>query len=127
MKKLITIVCLVMFVGLAMGQEPTDPKEFVYCQLVGQAKMLSSKVTVEVDFGQEKNWNSSKLRGEDGKPISFNSMVDAMNFMGALGWEFQQAYVITSGQTNVYHWLLRKKANTEELQALRDMVAKQPR
>lgn len=41
-------------------------------------------------------------------------MVDAMNYMGALGWEFQQAYVITvpggfGGNQNVYHWLLRKE------------------
>lgn len=35
-------------------------------------------------------------------------MVDAMNYMGALGWEFQQAYVVTTGQQNVYHWLMRK-------------------
>lgn len=39
-------------------------------------------------------------------------MVDAMNFMGTLGWEFEQAYVVTVGggtsSQNVYHWLLSK-------------------
>lgn len=40
---------------------------------------------------------------ETGKNIVFNSMVDAMNFMGKLGWEFEQAYVVTMGGQNVYH------------------------
>ena len=39
-------------------------------------------------------------------------MVDAMNYMGKLGWEFEQAYVVTLGSgasgSNVYHWLLSK-------------------
>jgi len=34
-------------------------------------------------------------------------MVDAMNFMGTLGWEFVQAYVVTESNQNVYHWLLK--------------------
>ena len=48
-----------------------------------------------------------------GDPIKFNSMVDAMNYMGRIGWEFTQAYVITIGKQNVYHWLLKKKLETE--------------
>ena len=48
----------------------------------------------------------------DGKVQEFNSMVDAMNYMGTLGWEFEQAYVVTvgsgAGASNVYHWLLSK-------------------
>lgn len=35
-------------------------------------------------------------------------MVDAMNYMGNFGWKFVQAYAITIGQSNVYHWLLYK-------------------
>lgn len=41
-------------------------------------------------------------------------MVDAMNYMGRLGWEFEQAYVVTVGQQNVYHWLLSKKISDDE-------------
>ncbi len=49
---------------------------------------------------------------ENGNIRSFNSMVDAMNYMGSLGWEFEQAYVVTIGTggtaQNVYHWLMSK-------------------
>ncbi len=38
-------------------------------------------------------------------------MVDAMNYMGKRGWEFEQAYVVTIGNQNVYHWLLSKGNN----------------
>lgn len=92
----------------------------VYCELRGTGKFMSSKVIVTVDFGQETNiWTSSSkqyLVDERGKAKSFNSMVDAMNFMGRLGWNFEQAYIVTSGSQNVYHWLLSKSiANEEEI------------
>ena len=92
-------------------------QEYIYCQIVGAGKILSNKVTVEIDFGQQTGlFTDKRLRDEKGKVIEFNSMVDAMNFMGADGWEFMQAYVITldTGMTkqNVYHWLLKKRMDS---------------
>ena len=89
----------------------------IYCELVGTQRLLSTKVTVEVevDFGQQSkfiNINDNRLVDEKGQVIIFNSMIDALNYMGALGWEFEQAYVVTIGSgassSNVYHWLLSK-------------------
>lgn len=41
-----------------------------------------------------------------------------MNFMGELGWEFEQAYIVTIGSgtsaQNVYHWLLSRYLSDEE-------------
>ncbi len=78
--------------------------------------MLSKKVDVELDFGQ-----SSKFFQDDrivdpktGKPKTFNSMVDALNFMGTLGWEFVQAYVVTSGDQSIYRWLVRRAVRVDE-------------
>ena len=42
------------------------------------------------------------------KVHTFPSMIEAMNFMSKNGWEFVQAYVTTSGNENVYRWLLKK-------------------
>jgi hypothetical protein len=39
----------------------------------------------------------------------FNSMIDGMNYMGEHGWEFVQAYAVTSGNQNVYRYVLKKK------------------
>lgn len=91
------------------------PGGFVYCQLVGTANFTMTKVTVEIDFGQARKVfeRNKRLLDENGKPIKFNSMVDAMNYMGSMGWEFVQAYVVTVNNSNVYHWLLKKKLKEE--------------
>lgn len=97
----------------------SDGTHRVYCELLGEQKgLFSSKVKVTVDFGQETNyWKGRKdqqLVDENGKNIDFNSMIDAMNYMGNLGWKFVQAYVVTTGNQNVYHWLLYKDITPDE-------------
>jgi predicted phage gp36 major capsid-like protein len=42
------------------------------------------------------------------KPMTFNSMIDGMNYMGARGWQFVQAYTVGDGGYHVYRWLLKK-------------------
>jgi hypothetical protein len=88
-----------------------ESAKFVYCEMVGTQKILSTKITIALDFGEAKNiWKDNRLKDEvTGKAQSFNSMVDALNYMGEQGWEFEQAYVVSIGQQNVYHWLLKKK------------------
>lgn len=107
MKHLLFIAALLT--GMVWAQEFQEPK-YVYAEIVGQSGFMSKKVTITIDYGQiESIWQDARIRDEDGKVKKFNSMVDAMNFMGGLGWEFQQAYVVTVGNQNVYHWLLRKE------------------
>lgn len=111
MKKLFFISMLLFSISSFAQNESTHR---VYCELLGTAKFMSTKVTVTVDFGQDnRGWNA-KLVDEKGKSLSFNSMVDAMNFMGKLGWKFEQAYTIGSGGNFVYHWLLSKDISEGE-------------
>jgi hypothetical protein len=88
----------------------STPK-FTYCEIVGTQKLFSPKVTIMVDYGQERTFfQDIRVRDEQtGKVQAFNSMVDGLNFMGDNGWEFVQAYIVTLGQQNVYHWLLKRK------------------
>lgn len=109
-----------MLIALAVSAQD---KYLAYAELLGYQKgLFSNKVKVNVDFGQNVSfWKASRdmrLVTEDGKDIVFNSMVDAMNFMGRCGWKFMQAYVVTEGTQNVYHWLLSKEvSNDEEIKA----------
>ena len=115
MKKTILLM-LALVVSVAVFAQ--NPPRKVYCQIVGTQKFLSDKCTVEVDYGQEKDmwaWKGQSLEDENGEKLVFNSMVDAMNFMGELGWEFQDTYVITVGQQHVYHWLLAKYISDESI------------
>lgn len=105
---------LILLHGVSFSQEPS---KFTYCEIVGTQKFLSQKVIVQIDYGQEMKFfsrNNFMLDPLTGKPISFNSMVDALNYMGQDGWEFVQAYAVTVGNSNVYHWLLKKPENNDE-------------
>jgi hypothetical protein len=87
-----------------------DSNQYIYCEIVGYRKLLSNKVTIEIDFGQyrPRGKDNRLTDNQTGERINFNSMIDALNFMGKFGWEFVQAYAITMGSQNVYHFLMKK-------------------
>jgi len=117
MKKALFILTLIISLGLVSklqsqtNEIAVDTVKYVYCELMGIQKFMSTKVTVSIDFGEEHSYfQDTRLRDEaTGKVQTFNSMVDALNYMGGKGWEFFHAYVVTAGSQNVYHWLLKKK------------------
>ncbi|MGV2987819.1 hypothetical protein ACE1OE_09255 [Vibrio sp. E150_011] len=61
-----------------------------YARVVARGKLLSlTKWKVEVDFGQEVEIsirNKGLLRDESGNTVSFNSPIDAVNFLNSKGW-----------------------------------------
>lgn len=108
MKKIILILALAF-----SGFISANAQSKIYCELLGTRQFLSKKVTISIDFGQQtKLFSDNRMVDENGNVIVFNSMIDAMNYMGNLGWEFEQAYVVTVGSGSssslVYHWLLSK-------------------
>ncbi len=113
---LMAIVSLVGFSAMAQGNDSiqSQPK-FLYCEIVGSASLFSTKVKIDVDYGQEVSfWKQDRrMKSETGESIKFNSMVDALNHMGTEGWDFVQAYVVTVGNQNVYHWMLKRKIETK--------------
>lgn len=111
MKKKFLITLLLLFInGFVNSQTDSNGPEYEYCQLLGVGKLFSNKVNVTIDYGQERKFfQDNRIKNEDGTPKTFNSMVDGMNFMGLYGWEFVQAYAITIGNQNVYHYLLKRK------------------
>lgn len=128
MKKFILFAILVFITQNLTSQDLNVSKNgnsYIYCEILGTMKLLSNKVTVNIDFGQNTKFGEdTRLRDETGKVITFNSMVDAMNWMGAQGWEFVQAYVVTVQNQNVYHWLLKldiRFLSPEELEEVKSM------
>lgn len=112
MKKLILLSLIVLMSVPMFAQENTSNEKtrdsFLYAEILGYSKLLSTKVSVTIDFGQNTTlFEDTRLSDENGKVINFNSMVDAMNWMGAQGWEFVQAYTASEGDQSVYHWLLK--------------------
>lgn len=91
---------------------PIENIDAEYVQIVGTNKLFSSKVTIEIDFGQRTkllgSYKESGIVDENEQRVEFNSMIDALNFMTSQGYEFVQAYAVSSDNQNVYHYLLKR-------------------
>ena len=98
---------------MAQTAPPTTPPAATrteeYCMVLATQKFMSTKVTIAIDYGQERKFFSdNRYKDADDKVQAFNSVVDALNFQNSQGWEFVNAYVITLGSQNVYHYLMRR-------------------
>ena len=113
MRKIIAITFCLFAFGLTnaysqtVNNVPIEDIDVDYIQIVGTSKMLSNKLTIRLDFGQENKLFSKKdnqVKGADGKRIVFNSMIDALNFFSKNGYEYVDAYTVTVSSQNVYHY-----------------------
>jgi hypothetical protein len=122
MKKLfiftVALLATVVLQAQTVNDVPLSELDAEYVMIVGTGKFMSNKVAIQLDFGQETKFfgggKEQKLLDENGKKLELNSMIDALNFMSKFGYDFVNAYVITSekgmgGTQNVYHWILRKQ------------------
>ena len=123
MKKLIFSLLLVSGLCLSLAASAqnapaTEGQPYkVYCEIVSTMRNLfSDKTSVELDFGQAANfWSTDrKIVDEEGKTITFNSVLDAVNYMAVRGWVFEQMYIVQSiskgdSGTPAYHWIMSKE------------------
>ena len=109
MKKIFIILCSSGITLASFSQSDSASIE-QYCQVIATPRLFSNKVTIDIDFGEEKSfWNDERLRTYDGKLKKFNTIIDALNFMGREGWIFINAYPVSSDNTVVYHYAFRKR------------------
>jgi hypothetical protein len=107
---LVVLLCAAMY-GQTATPDTTSVTKYSYCEIVGATNMLQTKVTITIDFGQVTKFFADNRYKDPAtsKPYTFNSMVDALNFMGKQGWDFAAAYTIGNAQNGyVYHFLLKK-------------------
>ena len=108
---------LVILLGM-LSMTAVAQNKMAYCKIVATSKLFSTKVNIKVDFGQGRDyWDYTKdyLVDENGKAIIFNSVVDALNYMGTFGWELVTTCAIGDSQNGfVYHFLMCKKINSDE-------------
>lgn len=107
------LICGITLKAQTVNDVPLKDIDVEYVQIVGTSKLLSTKLTIEIDFGQRTKFFSSGketiVKDTEGKAVDFNSMIDALNFMSKNGYDFVSAYTITLGNQNVYHYLLKNK------------------
>uniref|UniRef100_F4C455 DUF4177 domain-containing protein n=1 Tax=Sphingobacterium sp. (strain 21) TaxID=743722 RepID=F4C455_SPHS2 len=124
MMKIILFV-FILLPYVAFSQQQSLPRTEQYCMVLAHQPLLSTKVKVSIDFGQEVNiWRKDWIKNEEGKIVKFNSVIDALNYMNSEGWDFVNAYAITIGNQNVYHYVMKRKITSEILQEMTDNVKK---
>jgi hypothetical protein len=108
MKKIIVLI-LIQMVALSLFAQSDTTKVEQYCQVIATPRLLSNKVTIDIDFGEEKSyWTDNRLRTYNGKVKKFNTIIDALNFMGKEGWVFINAYPVTIANSTIYHFAFKK-------------------
>lgn len=89
---------------------PAAARTEEYCMVLAMTKFMSTKVIISIDFGQERKlFADNRYKNDEGKVQAFNSVIDALNFMNAQGWEFVNAYAITVANQNVYHYVMKRR------------------
>lgn len=119
MKKALVISVFLFVTFTSFSQTDTSRIE-QYCQVIATPKLLSNKVTIEIDFGEERSfWKDSRLRTYQGTFRKFNSIIDALNFMGKEGWTFINAYPVRYNEGEIYHFGFRKLFSKSEIENLK--------
>jgi hypothetical protein len=112
------LLIFLMIPSFTFAQEKIEQ----YCELIAQAKLLSNKVTIDVDFGEERKlfaFKDTRIKNELGKAKNFNSVVAALNYMGTIGWKFVDAFPITEGTGGkVLHFFFKREFDKSELEVI---------
>ena len=113
MKKILTLAALVFSLH-AFSQDTTKVEQ--YCEVTASGKLFSTKVTIDVDYGEERSfWKDHRLKDDDGKLKKFNSVIDALNYLGKMGWKLVNAYPVYNGSSsNIYHYVFKKEFSKAE-------------
>jgi hypothetical protein len=117
MKKIAIIVSIGLLSTIVSNAQTDSSKVEQYCQLIATQRILSNKVTIDIDFGEEQSfWLDNRLKTYDGKIKKFNTIIDAMNYMGKDGWIFINAYPVRIGDSERYHFAFKKQFTKADIQ-----------
>ena len=110
------LMLIVLMCSLASFSQDSSKVE-QYCQVVATSKLLSNKVTIDVDYGEERSfWKDHRLKDEDGRFKKFNSVIDAINYLGKQGWKLVNAFPVTDGGSPRYHYVFKKEFIKSEIE-----------
>ena len=114
MKKLLFILFILGTINQISSQTvnglPVEDIPAKYVEIVATSKVFKLfQVTIYLDYGQIGKMNEIKkghLIGDNGKPMSFNGVMGALNVLNQKGFNYISQYTVSSGGSNVYHLLL---------------------
>lgn len=113
-------ICLLLFLFTQVAtSQNTSVEEFnsssgdsldipiKYCLIIPSGKFLSKYIEIQIDYGQEQTLlKNSYIRNKDGSKRTFNSIVQALNYMDSLGWELVKTYSEQETENNFRSYFL---------------------
>lgn len=111
-----TIAFFMSIALAAPAQDSTMVEQ--YCKMVVSGRVLSPKVNIDLDFGEERKLFGGDTRLRDdltGKLKKFNSTIDALNYMGAHGWVLVNAFPMKEVDSFIYHYYFKKLFKKSEI------------
>lgn len=121
MKQLFLLITSFFILQSASAQEPEklskSNAKFEYCEIISKSRLLSAKPKILVDFGQAYSfWKDRReLKDAKGKPIEFNSSIDALNYMASFGWELVNTYsVIDTDDAKTFYYVLKRELTDDD-------------
>ena len=114
--KLFLLIAFI-FIGLNSFSQETNPAKDTeqYCILRISDIAFSNKISIDVDFGQErKALRDNRMRDEESKKLKkFNSEADALNYMGQLGWKMVNAFPYIRDKNSCTQYVFKKITGKE--------------
>lgn len=109
MKSILTALAALFLTGAVMAQGKWE-----YCEVLSwMGTGFGKKTGIEVVYGDtEKGWGkkATLLSDSTGAPIKFKTHVEALNYLGADGWETILSYIEDHpGNMRQLHFLLRRR------------------
>ena len=112
MKKYIILLTVsLLFAYNGYCTEVDKPIKYIYCSISTATSMSFNRMTnISIDYGEKTDlFERNRLVDSSGELREFNSFVDALNWLGDIGWEVVQNYQVQNSEGKIFNrWLLKK-------------------
>ena len=115
--KNIIIMAHILFSSFQSFAQDDTTKVEQYAEVVATPRLLSNKVTIDIDYGEERSiWRDNRLKEDNGRLKKFNTTIDALNYLGKGGWKLVNAFpVIVGSNSQVYHYVFKKSFSKSDV------------
>ena len=110
MKKYLLIALTLVTLHSFSQETATTQNTEQYCVLRISGIAFSNKLSIDVDFGQErKSSGDHRMRDDETKKLKkFNSEADALNYMGQSGWKMVNAFPYITDKNSCTQYVFKK-------------------
>ena len=110
MKKILLFVLTFVTLNSFSQETASNQNTEQYCVLRISAITFSNKLSIDVDFGQERKLlRDNRMRDDETRKLKkFNSEADALNYRGQLEWKMVNAFPYITDKNSCTQYVFKK-------------------